>query len=114
MNDAPAAPLDRLLAQRLDALGPKLAHGPTLPHAALERMLLASDFAFGVLREQAGALAALAGPMPAAPILDPSEAAAWPSQLRRWRALASLRLIWRDVAGLDTVDDTLAGTSGMA
>ncbi len=114
MNDALPAPLSRLLAQRLDALAPQRAHAPTLQHDALERLLLASDFAFGVLRDQADAIAVLDGPMPAAPTLDPATPAAWPAQLRRWRARASLRLVWRDVAGIDTVDDTLAGASALA
>ncbi len=114
MNDALPAPLSRLLAQRLDALAPQLAHATILPRDALERLLLASDFAFGVLRDQPNALTALDGPFPSAPILDPAMPAAWPAQLRRWRARASLRLVWRDVAGLDTVDDTLAGTSAVA
>jgi glutamate-ammonia-ligase adenylyltransferase len=114
MNDAPSAPLSRLLSLRLDALAPQLAHASGPPHDTLERLLYASDFAFGVLRDQPDAMAALAGPMPSAPILDPAMPAAWPAQLRHWRALASLRLIWRDVAVLDSIDDTLAGASALA
>ncbi len=114
MNDALPAPLSRLLAQRLDALAPQFAQAPALAHDALERLLLASDFAFSVLRDQPDAIAALDGPMPAAPILDPAMPSAWPVQLRRWRARGSLRLVWRDVAGLDTVDETLAGISALA
>src|SRR5512141_751794 len=106
MNDALPAPLSRLLAQRFDALAQQLANAPTLPRDALERLLLASDFAFHVLRDQPDAIAALEGPMPPPPSLDPATPAAWPAQLRRWRARASLRLVWRDVAGLDTVDET--------
>jgi glutamate-ammonia-ligase adenylyltransferase len=34
--------------------------------------------------------------------------------LRRWRAAQSTRLIWRDVLGLDSVEDTLAGSSWIA
>jgi glutamate-ammonia-ligase adenylyltransferase len=114
MNDALAAPLDRFLAQRFEALASRLACAPTLPRDALERMLLASDFAYAVLRDQPDAFAALDGAMPCAPILDPATPAAWPAQLRRWRALGSLRLVWRDVAGLDSVEETLAGTSELA
>ena len=114
MNDTPPASLSRLLALCLDALAPQLARAPPLQGDALERLLLASDFAFVVLRDQPDALAAMGGPMPSAPNLDPAAPAAWPAQLRRWRALGSLRLIWRDVAGLDTVDDTLAGASALA
>jgi len=114
MNDALPAPLSRLLAQRLDALAPQLAQAPSLPRDVLERLLLASDFAFGMLRDQPDAIAVLDGPMPAAPTLDPAMPAAWPALLRRWRARGSLRLVWRDVAGLDTVDETLAGISALA
>ncbi len=114
MNDALPAPLARLLMQRFETLAPQLARMPTLPRDALERLLLASDFAFGVMRDQPDALAACDGPMPAAPTLDPATPSAWQGLLRRWRARASLRLIWRDVAWLDTVDDTLAGVSALA
>ncbi|WP_017911393.1 bifunctional [glutamate--ammonia ligase]-adenylyl-L-tyrosine phosphorylase/[glutamate--ammonia-ligase] adenylyltransferase, partial [Xanthomonas sp. SHU 166] len=40
--------------------------------------------------------------------------AAWPAQLRRYRAAASARLVWRDVLGLDEVDATLAGSTQLA
>ncbi len=114
MNDALPAPLSRLLALRLAELAPQLERASALRREALNRMLLASDFAFGVLRDQSGAVIALAGAEPTAPVLDPSTPTAWPTQLRRWRAIGSLRLVWRDVAGLDTVEDTLAGTSALA
>jgi glutamate-ammonia-ligase adenylyltransferase len=35
-------------------------------------------------------------------------------QLRRWRAAESTRLVWRDLAGLDSVEDTLAGSTRIA
>ena len=121
MNDAPNDPISRLLAHRLDVLAPRLAQadsgsgpGQVLPHAALERLLIASDFAYSVLRDEPEALAAMQGPMPAAPALEPATSDAWPAQLRRWRRLGSLRLIWRDIAGLDTVGQTLAGASALA
>ncbi|HTA65460.1 MAG TPA: bifunctional [glutamate--ammonia ligase]-adenylyl-L-tyrosine phosphorylase/[glutamate--ammonia-ligase] adenylyltransferase, partial [Xanthomonadaceae bacterium] len=113
MNDAHDVPLQRLLAHRLEALAPRLA-GSGLPRDSIERLLVASDFAYGVLRDQPEALTALDGPIPAAPVLDPASPGAWPAQLRRWRKLASLHLVWRDVAGLDAVDATLAGTSALA
>ncbi|MEO8742392.1 MAG: bifunctional [glutamate--ammonia ligase]-adenylyl-L-tyrosine phosphorylase/[glutamate--ammonia-ligase] adenylyltransferase [Lysobacteraceae bacterium] len=114
MSDTLPAPWSRLLAQRLEVLSPQLAHVSPPPHDAFERLLVASDFAYGVLRHQTDALETLAGPMPPAPTLDPAAPTAWPAQLRRWRALASARLVWRDVAGLDSVDDTLAETSVLA
>ena len=99
MSEALPAPLSRLLSQRLDALSPQLARASLRPDA-LERFLVASDFGYGVLLQQADAIEKIAGPMPANPTLDPAAPAAWPAQLRRWRALASTRLIWRDIAGL--------------
>ena len=38
----------------------------------------------------------------------------WPAMLRRYRTAESTRLIWRDVAGLDDVDATLAGSTRLA
>ncbi|WP_152064487.1 hypothetical protein, partial [Mycobacterium tuberculosis] len=38
----------------------------------------------------------------------------WPAQLRRWRTAMSTRLIWRDLAGLDDVAQTLAGATTLA
>ena len=51
-----------------------------------------------------------AAPWPV-PALVADNAAQWPELLRRYRAAESTRLVWRDVHGLDTVDDTLAGTT---
>ncbi len=111
MNDASSDPIQRLLAHRLDVLAPNVAY---LPRAALERVLIASDFAYGVLRDQPDAAAVLDGVMPSLPALDPAMPAAWPVLLRRWRKLGSLRLIWRDVEGIDSVEQTLAGASALA
>ncbi|WP_202626531.1 hypothetical protein, partial [Stenotrophomonas acidaminiphila] len=41
---------------------------------------------------------ALDAPLPL-PVLDPLQPSAWPVQLRRCRAAASNRLVWRDVNG---------------
>ena len=56
---------------------------------------------------------AAAAPWPV-PALVADNAAQWPELLRRYRAAESTRLVWRDVHGLDTVDDTLAGTTRLA
>ena len=88
---------------------------------AIERVshvIATSDFALETLRRQPELLAALlhddgAAPWPV-PALVADNAAQWPELLRRYRAAESTRLVWRDVHGLDTVDDTLAGTTRLA
>ncbi|UKE50538.1 bifunctional [glutamate--ammonia ligase]-adenylyl-L-tyrosine phosphorylase/[glutamate--ammonia-ligase] adenylyltransferase [Xanthomonas translucens] len=85
--------------------------------APLRRALLASDFLLDTLCRQPTLLAHLAQPDPPplpVPQLDPAQPAAWPAQLRRYRAAASARLVWRDVLGLDDVDATLAGSTQLA
>ncbi|QHG88313.1 bifunctional [glutamate--ammonia ligase]-adenylyl-L-tyrosine phosphorylase/[glutamate--ammonia-ligase] adenylyltransferase [Xanthomonas cucurbitae] len=83
----------------------------------LEQLALASDFALETLARQPALLARLAQadppPLPV-PVLDPAQPQEWPAQLRRYRAAASTRLIWRDVLGLDSVDATLAGATVLA
>jgi len=89
----------------------------------VQRVLCASDFAGdALLREPqllAGdALGLMADPRPAdaRPLrvsFAAGEAAAM-SALRHYRRREALRLIWRDVCGLDSVQDTLAGASALA
>ena len=82
----------------------------------LALLATASDFALDTLRRQPDLLSRLVedpSPLPV-PVLDPDHPTDWPTQLRRYRAAESTRLIWRDVAGLDDVDATLAGTTRLA
>ncbi|KRA46387.1 bifunctional [glutamate--ammonia ligase]-adenylyl-L-tyrosine phosphorylase/[glutamate--ammonia-ligase] adenylyltransferase [Pseudoxanthomonas sp. Root630] len=84
----------------------------------VSRVIAASDFALETLRRQPDLLAALlrddgAAPWPV-PVLVADNTAQWPVLLRRYRTAESTRLVWRDVHGLDTVDDTLAGTTRLA
>ncbi|KLD71416.1 bifunctional [glutamate--ammonia ligase]-adenylyl-L-tyrosine phosphorylase/[glutamate--ammonia-ligase] adenylyltransferase [Xanthomonas pisi] len=83
----------------------------------LEQVALASDFALETLARQPALLQHLAQadppPLPV-PTLDPAQPQAWAAQLRRYRAAESTRLVWRDVLGLDSVDDTLAGATRLA
>jgi len=89
----------------------------------VQRVLLASDFAFDAFSRDphlldAQGLARLADPRhaDARPLelstsLDEANAMA---ALRHYRRAEALRLIWRDVNGLDHVEQTLAGSSALA
>ncbi|KFN42439.1 bifunctional [glutamate--ammonia ligase]-adenylyl-L-tyrosine phosphorylase/[glutamate--ammonia-ligase] adenylyltransferase [Arenimonas oryziterrae] len=103
---------DRALARLRQACPEALAEpGPAEKFA---RLALASDFAVDTLCRQPALCLSLDAPMTAPPALLPEHEADWPGLLRRWRARESTRLIWRDVTGLDSVDDTLAGSSRIA
>ena len=84
----------------------------------VSRVLEASDLAIETLARQPQLLQRWASddgavPLPV-PVLEQGADAEWPRQLRRYRAAESARLVWRDVLGLDDVDDTLAGTTALA
>ncbi|PNS08500.1 bifunctional [glutamate--ammonia ligase]-adenylyl-L-tyrosine phosphorylase/[glutamate--ammonia-ligase] adenylyltransferase [Solilutibacter silvestris] len=89
--------------------------------AALSRLrtvATSSDFAIETLRRQPDVLRALlhddgTRPFPR-PELAPDRRDAWPSLLRRYRQAESTRLVWRDVLGLDSVEETLRGSSRLA
>jgi glutamate-ammonia-ligase adenylyltransferase len=86
----------------------------------LRRLLLASDFAYQTLRREpqlldAHGLERLRDPAPA-----PARAADLfasgddlSSRLRRFRRAEALRLVFRDVNGLDDLADTLSGTTAL-
>ncbi len=80
---------------------------------ALDRLLLASDYALDQLGRQPGLVAALDQADPEL-VLAPAQAQDWPMLLRRHRHAASVRLIHRDVNGIDRLEDTLAATSELA
>ncbi|HET6435159.1 MAG TPA: bifunctional [glutamate--ammonia ligase]-adenylyl-L-tyrosine phosphorylase/[glutamate--ammonia-ligase] adenylyltransferase [Xanthomonadaceae bacterium] len=114
--------LDALRAralQRLRAADP--GAGPLLDdpgmHARLARLALASDFAIDTLARQPGLLQTLlerpAQPL-AAPRLDAGNRADWGALLRRYRQAESTRMVWRDLAGDDGVEDTLAASTALA
>ncbi|WP_082306480.1 bifunctional [glutamate--ammonia ligase]-adenylyl-L-tyrosine phosphorylase/[glutamate--ammonia-ligase] adenylyltransferase [Mizugakiibacter sediminis] len=89
----------------------------------LRRLLLASDFAYETLRREPALLA----PAGLARLRDPADAtarlgllpgaeadeAAFMAALRRFRRAEALRLVFRDVNGLDPLPDTLAATSAL-
>ncbi|HVQ32688.1 MAG TPA: bifunctional [glutamate--ammonia ligase]-adenylyl-L-tyrosine phosphorylase/[glutamate--ammonia-ligase] adenylyltransferase [Lysobacter sp.] len=108
-------PTDTHVARQLDRLR-ALAPWPADVDAIVRGVALASDFAIETLLRQPGLLDALANgaaPLPL-PVLTPDPRADWPALLRRYRTAGSTRLIWRDVAGLDDVDATLAGSTALA
>lgn len=114
---APLAPLAERAIARLKLAVPDPAQWPSAAgfEANLRRLAIASDFAIDTLCRQPELLARLASgePLPM-PQLDPLQASAWPVQLRRYRAAASTRLVWRDLLGLDDVDATLRGATQLA
>jgi glutamate-ammonia-ligase adenylyltransferase len=91
--------------------------------ARIHRVLLASAFAWESFQRDpeslaAGGLMFMANPHHADtrplvldPTLDEAEAM---RALRRYRRREAVRLIWRDVNGLDTVAETLAGSTALA
>lgn len=100
----------------------RLAQAQAAPlDAALEpflrRLAITSDFAIDTLCRQPALLPHLAQPecpgLPV-PVLDPQQPSEWPMLLRRWRTAMSTRLVWRDLAGLDSVEQTLAGATELA
>ena len=110
------------VARALDTLAAALAEAGLPPAdaagtAQLAPLALASDFAVDTFRRQPAVLARLLagddGPAPL-PVLPPAQPEVWPALLRRHRAAESARLVWRDVAGLDDVDATLAASSRLA
>ncbi|MBS0200874.1 MAG: bifunctional [glutamate--ammonia ligase]-adenylyl-L-tyrosine phosphorylase/[glutamate--ammonia-ligase] adenylyltransferase [Proteobacteria bacterium] len=105
--DAALATLD------LTALAPDAA-----ALAKLRAVAAASDFAIETFRRQPAVMQALlrddGTESFAAPILAADDAGSWASLLRRYRQAESTRLVWRDVLGLDRVEDTLRGSSVLA
>ena len=98
---------------RMDQANPVATAEPAR-RAKLARLALASDFATETLLRQPELTLRLDAPAAPPPPLDAEREADWPGQLRRWRAAESTRLIWRDLDGIDTVEDTLAGSSWIA
>lgn len=111
-----SAVADRALA-RLRAALPDLPDD-AIAQARIRTLAVASDFAIDVCLRLPALLprlldddGALRSPLPA---LTVENRADWPTLLRRFRLAESVRLIWRDVHGLDTLDETLAATTRLA
>ena len=114
LPDALVPLADRALARLAVALG--AAPDPEL-EPFLRQLAVTSDFAIDTLCRQPALLAHLTQqgcpPLPL-PALSPQQPADWPGLLRRYRAAMSTRLVWRDLAGLDSVQQTLAGSTELA
>ncbi len=84
--------------------------------ARIRALALVSDFAVEVCLRQPALLPALLADddAPPPPVLTAEHRAEWPTLLRRYRQAESVRLIWRDIHGLDTLDETLAATTQLA
>ncbi len=113
-DPAAALPIlvERALA-RLQPLAPDVLANPAL-RARVAALAIASDFAIDTLQRQPALLATLDGPPQPAPDLRAAGESAAPTLIRQWRAAESTRLVWRDLSGTDTVDDTLAGSTHIA
>jgi glutamate-ammonia-ligase adenylyltransferase len=119
-------PLERLVAERYAELAARCRAAGVAMHddagvgERVRRLLLASDFAFEALRADAALLTAtglerLRDPAPASSRVGrlAHSGTDLMSALRRFRHAESVRLVFRDVNGLDEVTDTLAGTSDL-
>jgi glutamate-ammonia-ligase adenylyltransferase len=97
-----SATLDELLADEAVA-------------ASVAALALASDFGAATLARQPALLPALLrGEVAPVPHLAQGQRSEWGALLRRFRAAESTRLVWRDVLGLDSVEDTLQGSTALA
>jgi [glutamine synthetase] adenylyltransferase / [glutamine synthetase]-adenylyl-L-tyrosine phosphorylase len=124
-NDPRTQPIAERALARLRTASPE--HSYILDPDSLEgrrcitacaTVAVASDLAIDTLVRQPELFVRLcadggAAPLPL-PVLSPDAQADWPALLRRYRYAESTRLIWRDVLGLDALDDTLAGTTRLA
>ncbi|KAB7771081.1 bifunctional [glutamate--ammonia ligase]-adenylyl-L-tyrosine phosphorylase/[glutamate--ammonia-ligase] adenylyltransferase [Xanthomonas maliensis] len=121
-SPSPLSPaLASLLERSLTRLRQATTSDGAWPDAAwmaqLTSVLLASEFAADTLARQPSLLAHLAQADPPrlpVPMLAPDQPNQWPAQLRRYRSAESTRLVWRDVLGLDSVEQTLAGATRLA
>lgn len=114
----PIDALDRLLIERRTRLRDAdpiafeaLIAGPIGLH--LDRLMAASDYAFEQLCKRPALMAQLLE-AELEPALDGLDEAAAMAALRRWRHAESVRQIARDVAGLDTVQDTVRASAVLA
>ena len=80
---------------------------------SLSRLAIVSDFAIDVLVQQPEIIYELDNPLSSL-MLPEGRESDWPKLIRQWRRAQSAKLIWRDVTGLDSVEQTLAGSTWIA
>lgn len=79
----------------------------------VQRLATVSTFALDVIAQQPELLAKLEEPLQPLQLLEHQESE-WPRIIRRWRRAQSCKLIWRDIAGIDSVQQTLLGSTYIA
>lgn len=104
---------------RLRTAAPEVCHDDdAVLRERIGRIAVASDFAIETFVRQPALIARLAAdphaPAGPPPALGEDNRDQWPALLRRHRAAGSARLVWRDVLGLDDVEQTLAGSTRLA
>lgn len=79
----------------------------------IKQLALVSDFAIDVLAQQPELVQQLDAELE--PLkLEGCLESDWPRLVRRWRRAQSVKLIWRDISGLDSVQQTLQGSTWIA
>ncbi len=84
-----------------------------IERARIEQLALVSDFAVDVLMQQPELALQLDSALAPLQLADYLEAD-WPRLIRRWRRAQSVKLIWRDLSGIDSVQQTLQGSTWIA
>ena len=114
LEQSPEHELEESVRRRLARLSASGVDVELVDATALRKLAVASDFAIDTLCQQPDLLAAIDAEIATAPLLDGANESDWPRLLRRWRRAQSTRLIWRDLQGIDGVEDTLRGASDIA
>jgi glutamate-ammonia-ligase adenylyltransferase len=79
----------------------------------IKQLARVSDFALDVITRQPELISRLDEPLQTLQ-LPASQEDQWPAIIRRWRSAQSCKLIWRDIAEIDTVQQTLQGSTYIA
>jgi len=107
--------LQRWLAPRRARLAELGVATRAADSAWLDRVLVASDFAFDTLQRWPSLWAQALRAHPAAALQLPADAAAeWPARLRQYRIQGAFSLLVGDLTGRDRVEVTLRGSSDLA
>ena len=102
-----------------DALSPQLTKvlslrdWPAIEREKIHRLAMVSDFAMDVVLHQPELVAQLGTELEPLDFIDCLESE-WSQRIRHWRRAQSVKLIWRDIAGIDSVQQTLYGSTWIA